>query len=38
MKTAIEVVLMVTDYGAVPPFTESIAVAEALNRGLIQPS
>lgn len=38
MKTAIEAVLMVADYSSVPPFTESIAVAEALNRGLIQPS
>lgn len=33
LKTAIEVVLMATDYGAVPPFTEAIAVAGTLNRG-----
>ncbi len=33
LKTAIEVVLMATDYGAVPPFIEAIAVAGTLNKG-----
>lgn len=33
LKTAIEVTLMATDYGAVPPFVEAIAVAGTLNKG-----
>jgi hypothetical protein len=33
LKTAVEVVLMATDYGAVPPFIEAIAVAGTLNKG-----
>lgn len=32
-KTAVEVVLMATDYGTVPPFVEAIAVAGTLNKG-----
>jgi len=33
LKTAVEVVLMATDHGAVPPFIEAIAVAGTLNKG-----
>lgn len=32
-KTAVEVVLMATDYGTVLPFIEAIAVAGTLNKG-----
>jgi len=33
LKTAVEVTLMATDYGAIPPFVEAMAVAGTLNKG-----